>query len=507
MTKKLFFLATIAVMFFSSCEKYDHAIADIEDTLEKIEYNAIATIDLQITAINGSIDDLMDVDSVLKVYIDSLQNTATDLQEQINETNIAIDSVKKEMGDEIDAVEQSLLDQLNDLKTSLESEIASVKEDIEELKAKDAELEDKIAALQTYVETQLKGTCDWVNATFATLAQYENVQTTIKGIENDIEEINTAMTNMEKRINEKITTDIQNAIDKLRSELGDGYAKGIETITNEITSAYESAIATTKNEIEKAYTQAIKDAISKSEEEMKKWVNAELQKVHEEIAEAQADLNALASSAATDDELAIAVAEQQKALEQAKQELTSVYEAAIKEAIEKNNGVIDEKISDAITTATKNLQSEIDSIKSEIASIKDRMKTLETNFANRIQSLIHIPIYSDGKIKMDEKSHSAQLYFRISPSHIATIIEKEHVKAFARYTENPSTRALNPEMQMNTDSIKGDSSGIIEVNISEKEGSGFDDSFWNGDKEAVVYICISDGNSDVVSEVIPLVGK
>ena len=67
-------------MFFASCEKYDHAISDIEDRLDKIEGTSLTTIDQQITAINGSIDDLKGVDAELKGYIKSLQTTAADLQ-------------------------------------------------------------------------------------------------------------------------------------------------------------------------------------------------------------------------------------------------------------------------------------------------------------------------------------------------------------------------------------------------------------------------------------------
>ncbi|MEE1140540.1 MAG: hypothetical protein UHP25_04065, partial [Prevotella sp.] len=181
------------------------------------------------------------------------------------------------------------------------------------------------------------------------------------------------------------------------------------------------------------------------------------------------------------------------------------YEAAIKNAIEDNNGVIDDAIAAAITAATNNLQSEIDGIKAEIASIKSRLETLETNFANRIQSLVFVPQYSDGKILMDYTYRTTQAHFRISPASIAKLISAENVTAFARYTYDPTTRAFVPEFPLSVMSVTSDDSGVIEVNLKEDSNNLFDTEFWNGTKEAVIYICISDGNSNVVSDAVPMI--
>lgn len=482
----------------------DNEIAAIKKDIEAIKNN-IATIEAQIAAINGSINDLKTMDAELKGYIESLQTTADNLQKQLDDTNTKIDNLKKEMGDEIDAVEQTLLNKLDNLKTSIEGELATIKADIENLKAKDAELEGEIAALENYVSTELKNTKDWANATFATLAQYEEIQTAIAGIKGDIAAINTAIANIETRINEKIAADIKAAIDALRTELGADYAAKIKAATDAVTSAYTAAIATAKGEIETAYTKAIADAIAKSEAAMKEWVNAKLQKVYADIAALRIELEALKASAATDEELAAAVTAQQAALEQAKKDLTAAYEAAIKKAIEDNNGVIDDAIADAITAATNDLQSKIDGIKSEIDSIKNRLENLEQNFANRIQSLVFVPQYSDGKILMDYTGRTTQAHFRISPAAIAKLIAVENVKAFARYTNDPTTRAYEPEFPLSVVSVTGDETGMLEVNLKEDSENLFDTDFWAGKKEAVIYIRISDGNSDVVSDAVPMI--
>ena len=508
MIKKSFFVLTVAVvMLFASCEKYDHAISDIENRLDKIEGTSLTTIDQQITAINGSIDDLKGVDAELKGYIESLQTTAADLQSQIDATNAEIENVKKEMGNEIDAVEQSLLNKLDNLKTTLEGELATIKANIEALKAKDAELEGKIAALETYVNNQLQATEDWVNATFATLAQYQEVQTTIAGIKSDITAINTAMADLETRINNKIATDIKAAIDALRAELGADYAAKIEAATNAVTSAYTDAIATAKTEIEAAYTKAIADAITASEASMKAWVNGELQKVYAEIADVQADLAALAASVATDEELAAAVAAQQAELKQAKSDLTAAYEAAIKKAIEDNNGVINDAIAD-ITTATNKLQSEIKSIKSEITQIKERLDELEDKVDNliaRIQSIRFLPEYSDGKVELTSDNAPVTLTFLLSPNETAQAVatayvsNKSVVAAYLSLTQE-RTRAVGTPTQINVTKVTGTADGVLTVEVNTKNLPA---DYWATAENANLFIRISDGNNDVISEMIP----
>ena len=480
-------------------------IEKIKARLDGIEAD-INSINQQIAAINGSIDDLKNVDAELKGYISDLQTTAADLQSQIDATNTEIEHVKKEMGDEIDAVEQSLLNKLDNLKATLEGELATIKANIETLKTKDTELEGRIAALETYVDTQLQETKDWANATFATLAQYEEVLDVIAGIKGDIAAINTAMANLETNIDKKIATDIKAAIDALRTELGADYAAKIKAATDAVTSAYTAAIATAKDDIEAAYTKAIADAIAKSEAAMKEWVNAELQKVYADISALRIELEALAASAATDEELAAAVTTQQAALEQAKKDLTAAYVAAIKKAIEDNNGVIDDAIADAITAATTNLQNEIAGIKSEITSIKSRLDALEKNFANRIQSLSYVPEYIDGKATMNFATRTTTLDFILSPASLTTTLktafdaDNSTIKAFVRYVK---TRASdNAPIEQLVKSMTVGSDGLFTLQIGEQ---GLSDEFWVGNTGAVIYIQIIDRNSNnVVSDMIPL---
>ena len=420
----------------------------IDEAIAEAVQEATEKVNVKLALIEGAIADIRKEIGLLTERINSIE-------EQIVEINASINTLEA-----MDVVLKDLIDDL--ISTPEGDSSAELMALIVELQMKDESLEDKMAELQayaeelqSYVDGEIDATENWAKATFATLEQYASLQAEIASI--------------------------KELIDLYKDEIDD---------------------------IEAAYTKAIADAIAASEAAMKKWVNDEIQKVYSKVLDLQAELDVLRrNSAATDEELASAVEDQQAALEQAKKDLTAAYEAAIKEAIEGNGGVINDAIADAIAEATNNLQSEIDGIKAEITSIKSRIEALEENFAKRIQSLTFVPQYSDGKILMDHaNSRTTQAHFRISPASIAKLISAENVTAFARYTSDPTTRAFEPEFSLSVMSVTSDDSGVIEVKLKEDSNNLFDPEFWNGTKEAVVYIRITDDNgNDVVSEAIPMI--
>ena len=253
---------------------------DVDTTVS----TAIAPISEQITAINTSIDDLKAVDTALDGYIDALETKTTELE--ANDTLAA-------------------------------EEITAIKATIETLKSKDTELEGKIKTLENHVNTELSETEDWAEATFATLAQYAEIQTEISNIK--------------------------------------------ATLTTLVD------------------TTALSTAISTSETSMKEWVNETLADGYYTIAEIDTKLTDLETKlAGADDTLEAAIEEQKTALATAKTELTTAYTTAISEAIETNNGVINTKIANDIATAKEELQTQIDGINAEITTLKADITALNS---------------------------------------------------------------------------------------------------------------------------------
>ena len=372
MKRAFYILGASVAIIFASCEKYDHAISDIEDRLDKIEGTSLTTIDQQIAAINGSIDDLKGVDAELGVYIESLQTTAADLQSQIDATNAALAALESDLEGQITASEQKVLGELNTVKTALETELATINNTIATLQAKDAELDRKIADLQTYVDSEITATKDWATATFSTLEQYEATQTALSEINALIKSTQESITALEEKLSKKITDDIAAAVAGVNADIA---AK-----VTEITDAYTAAIATAKEDITAAYTDAIKTAITASETSMKEWVNGVLADGYYTKAEIDGKITALQTQVTEGDEkLQKEIDDLKAALAKAESDLTAAYKKAIEDAINENNGQISAEIAAAVKTAQDNLQAQIDAINSEIEKIKARLDIIEAD--------------------------------------------------------------------------------------------------------------------------------
>ena len=167
---QLFILGSLVMLV--GCTEINDRLDDLELRVDNIENTQIATISQQITSINNSLLLLNNTDKELKEYISTLEAEAKLLEEKLSETNTKIDTIKNELSETISTEKANILAELEAFKTTVNSELDAINAVLENLKAKDAELDDKIATLQEYVDTELKTTEDWATATFATLEQY-----------------------------------------------------------------------------------------------------------------------------------------------------------------------------------------------------------------------------------------------------------------------------------------------------------------------------------------------
>ena len=314
----------------AATDNLEAKIAVINNEIETIKSEitnikeSIASINAQITNINASLGQLEEVDAALQTLIDALEAEAEELQNQLD-TNGAADAATKQ---------------------ALEAEIANINVLIIALQAKDAELDQKIDALEVYVNGEIDNTKNWAEATFITMEQYAEMQTEIATL--------TAL---------------------------------IDTYKQELTADYTAAITTAVANMQ--------TTIADLEISMKTWVNTTLAEGYYDIAAIDGMLEALETKLAdADAALAEQIAAQQAALEQAKEDLTTAYEKAIKEAIEENNGKINKEIADAVKAATDNLEAkiavinnEIETIKSEITNIKESIASINAQITNINASL------------------------------------------------------------------------------------------------------------------------
>ena len=510
--KKLILILAVVAMMLPSCKKINEALDSLDSRLDKLEQETIQSIDEQIAAINVSLDNLNAMDKELKGYIDGLTATATNLQEQINATNTKIDEVKAELKNDITTTEDGLrgeietakanvIAQLEAAKEELENELATINATIATLQAKDAELDGKIVNLQTYVDTELGKTTDWVNATFATLEQYNALVSEIATIKEQIKAINESISNLETHLTTKINEDIATAVSTLNAD--------IQQKVKEITEAYSAAVKTAKEEITAAYTTAIQTAINALDASLKAWVGEQLANYYT-IAEVEAKITALQTAIAEGD---AALQEElnslKSQLETTAAEITAAYKKAIEEAINTNNGVIDAKIANKIASVNQRINNEVTAINAKIAEIESRLDNVEAKIAEllaRIQSVSYIPTYDDGKATVQHIGNLSlvTLDFEVSPKDAVVELAKVWQSAVSVKAVYTQTRAVSfidmPIVEFESDAVNG----IISITAS---GENLSQKFFDNTQEASCRLAISDGNSSIVSCYIPMVAQ
>ncbi len=418
----IYFLIVTGILTIGGCAKTSD-ISDLQSQIEGLKSGQIATVENQISSINGSITSLQEADREIKGYITALQNTASELQKSINSADGKIDD--------------------------LEKALALVNSAIENLKAKDSALEQRITDLKDYVDTQLKGAKDWVSATFATLEQYNGIVSEIGGIKGSISSINTAMQQMESRLNGKITL--------------------------------------MKGEIEEAYTKAI----GSLESSLKNWVNEQLEG-YWTIAETEGKLETLEGNLTKEDEsIREDIGKLRASLDSAKTELTEGYKAAIKKAIEENNGVIDVKISSIIEIVNNS----ISSLGERVTDLETRMSGMEKSIEqlfSRIQSINVVPNYNDGSVGIiDEET---DIYFEVLPRSVSVEISKLGESAFsldAVYAQTRSSAFINLPVLRVVDNG--------EFLVVTTKGKNLGNAFLDGHIGALARLKISDGNIEMAS--------
>ena len=440
MKKTIYFL--LSLIFFVSC--YDDGdlrkqLQDLEDRVANLAGTVIASINDQVTGVEKSLEELDLMDAELQGYIADLEAYAKDLEKRL----AALDAVAEDVED-------------------IESELAAVREAIEVLKESDDDLDERTADLKSYVDDTLKSSKDWAESTFATLAQYDTLQTEISMIKSTVEQLSDEIVTMEADFGQDLSAAIA------------ATETGIKTWVNEqlALSYYDAASINVKlDELEKAYQDA-------------------------------------------DAALQTKIEDQQKALDQAKEDLTEEYKKALSDAIGSNGGVIDAKIAEAIKTAQDALKSQIDDINTIVNELEDRLAVLESNLAGRIQNMSYVPEYADGKVTMLEGEGRFGLKFLVKPEKLATEIQdlweidNKVVKANLFYSKHPVTKSdLDAVVPLTVLSLEASADGYIDVLIGVHPEHPLLEDFWDGEVPALTYVHISDGNNDFATDMVVLEGQ
>lgn len=287
---------------------------------------------------------------------------------------------------------------------------------------------------------------------------------------------------------EKQMTDINSSLDTLKATAADLQSK---------IDATNAALAALESDLEGQIT-ASEQKVLNELNTVKTALEGQLATINNTIATLTSQLTAIEDKI-TSIETAVAACATPEELDAVEQDLATLQTdmAAMITAIT------------ALQTKMATVEGDVDSLQTAVADLESRIAALEDNFVNRIQSLTFLPRYSDGKVKMDYKSKSTTLDFIVSPAALAHTIEtafneeSSTIKAFVSYTEDPTTRATLGPIQQIVEKIEVvGNDGMFTLTIKEQ---GLDNEFWQGMKEAVIYIHISTGSSNFVSNTIPMI--
>ena len=291
------------------------AIEENNGVIDNKIANAIVNIN---SRIDNEVDILRTDISLLAQRMGIVEGKIATIEEQIANINASISAL------------QQLSQQLKNAIAALQQSGGGTV-DLTQLKEKDAELEQMIATLRQYVNSELAGMEDWANATFATLGQYEAVLTELAALRQIIN-------NYDAIIDDKLNL-----------------------------------------------------AISQAENSMRNWVNAQLANYYT-IAEVEAKLAALQNQINTSTSTALAqeIEELRAALATMKSEITAAYTTAINKAINDNNGVIDQKIAAAIAAANTDLNNRISALGNRVTSLEKRLSLVEGKVATIEEQIANI---------------------------------------------------------------------------------------------------------------------
>lgn len=523
----------------------------------------VTSINQQIEKINASIPKLEQTDKDMKDMIGSLEETAGDLRKAITENGKRISAVKSDLEKAVEelrksdnankeelirAIEQAekeVLVTLETMKSEMNVKLSDIGGAISDLKKKDADLEGKISDLKSYAGKELKGTEDWVKATFATLEQYNDIVEQIAGIDIEIAGLKTSMTDLEERLTKNFTESLNKTVSDLESAVADEVAGLNDRISKEVadlTNAFTEALLKARNETEAAWEKNLKDSVNDLKSSLESWVNDKI-KAYWKIEETKAALETqkkalegqllvqktaleemIKANSKDIEDLKAALAVTNKAIEdnakeieglksdldEVKAEVKEAYERAIRDAIASLRNELSADITAAINDADSKVQGEIDRMSSEIRkmekSVSDKI-TQAQNAVNkvlyRIQSLVYVPYTEDGVAVVTRYGSGSivkfvTLEFEVRPSSALYYLKKDNIKITAHYPNNEQK-----DLYINNDNDFKVYGGYIVIKVN---ATYISDSFVRGEMAAFARVHIENVTMgwNLSSEYIPL---
>ena len=453
-----------AMLYSTGCTDYAEDIKDVDNRVDQ----EVATLT---GALQKAVEDAQKANDALKAEIDALETQLAGVETELTGVKSELEQAKKDLAD-------------------LQSK-AATKEELAALEAKvatKAELAEQLAALQTELESQIGAVEARVKANEDAIAA---LQSFVNGFNGDLAaagyanfaEVLAALNTLKANYQQHLVD-----FDSYKAEA----AKALADAVAELEAAYKAAIAELKAEL----VEKIETADAYLQGQIDDLVE-DLAAAVEDITELQADMIAVegrldaAETAITANADAIANAQEdikdlqaaEEALDKKIDETKAALEAALAEAVELLEASIDDlqgQIDDtnaALATLTENfntLRADYDKFVAEVNAKLDALTANVEGLLNRIQSVVYVPEYTDGKITVKNVTFGndaasmvlcgyAKVQYDIYPAYAAEALATSYKEGMLSFNhEDLKTRAAH-EFDILAVNYKGN--GRVELEV------------------------------------------
>lgn len=295
----------------------------IGQALDKLESD-LSTIESNVKEIKNKVSDLTDRISSIEEQIAAIDSSLTDLKK--------FDAQLQKLLDELKEKETALKKRLDETSLSESEERKRLHEEIKEinglipgLESKSDSLNQKISYLQTYVDQELSEQSDLVEGSYSTLEQYQFILSELLEIENQIKQ--------ENAFYKAASEILQREIGSLRTDM--------ESWVNRILAEGYYMIAQMDGKIGE-----LEALISEGDKNLQDYLETELSKYQDNF-------------------------------KSAKDELDQLCKDAIDDAINKNASFLEGIYRDEIDSFCNHMDEMLESITSELVSIREKVDELE----------------------------------------------------------------------------------------------------------------------------------
>lgn len=510
-------------------DAYTKAIGDAKSEITAAYTSAISTA---INALETSIHSW--VNEQLKGYYTIAQMDAKlELLQNELESQLAAQKTY------LEGVITTLSTELNGKISANNTLIDALRNDVGKLQQKDAEFANKLTENATAISKNAQEILNNAKAIATHAEDIDALEKEIKAYKQEmatkIEELESHMTDTDAdlvAINNEIATirtDYTSKIATLQSALEQQIAdnKALIEANKQLIEKNATAISENKAAIAALKTSA-ETAIAKNAAAIA--TNAEnIAKNADLIAQ---NATAISNNAATIAQNASDILQLQQDLVTTKNEITTAYQEAISTAITTLDGQLRGQLATEVATINTRIDNEVKSINQTITALTERVVTLEKevntikqqivdilqeianmkadieNLLGRIQSVSYIPKYSDGKATVFHHGSAAESFvemdFIVSPKDAVADIMANWDEILSIKAVNTISRAIE-FIEMPVLSCEADmQNGVLTVKAS---GENLANEFFLNVSAVNAVLFLSDGNTNISSEYIPLVAE